>query len=44
MHLYGLGWSPARVAAHLGVNATTVQTRLRERGIVMRDTQGRPRE
>jgi hypothetical protein len=44
VHLYGLGWSLARVGARLGVDATTVQARLRERGIAMRDAQGRPRE
>lgn len=42
-HLYGLGWSLARVGRHLGVDAMTVLNRFRERGIPTRDTQGRPR-
>ncbi|WP_272481912.1 hypothetical protein [Amycolatopsis orientalis] len=32
-HLYNLGWSLARVGEHLGVDHTTVLTKLRERGI-----------
>ena len=43
IHLYNLGWSLARVGAHLGVDHTTVLTKLRERGIPTRDTHGRPR-
>jgi len=33
IHLYNLGWSLARVGEHLGVDHTTVLTKLRERGI-----------
>lgn len=43
IHLYNLGWSLARVSGHLGVDHTTVLTKLRERGIPTRDTHGRPR-
>ncbi|MBB2938728.1 hypothetical protein FHX82_005806 [Amycolatopsis bartoniae] len=43
IHLYSLGWSLARVGAHLGVDHTTVLAKLRERGIPTRDTHGRPR-
>lgn len=43
IHLYNLGWSLARVGGHLGVDHTTVLTKLRERGISTRDTHGRPR-
>lgn len=43
IHLYGQGWSLARVGRHLGVDGMTVLNRLRERGISTRDTQGRPR-
>jgi hypothetical protein len=31
-HLYHLGWSLARIGDHLGVNHTTVLSKLRERG------------
>ena len=43
IHLYHLGWSLARVSQHLGVDHTTVLTKLREHGIPTRDTHGRPR-
>ncbi len=43
IHLYGMGWSLARVGKHLGVDGTTVLNKLRERGIPTRDPQGRPR-
>jgi hypothetical protein len=43
IHLYNLGWSLARVGQHLGVDHTTVLTKLRKRGIPTRDTHGRPR-
>ena len=43
IHLYDLGWSLARVGEHLNVDHTTVLTKLRERGILTRDTHGRPR-
>jgi hypothetical protein len=43
IHLYNLGWSLARVCDHLGVNHTTVLTKLRERGIPTRDSHGRQR-
>ncbi len=42
IHLYGTGWSLARVGQHLGVNGTTVLNKFRERGIPTRDSQGRP--
>ncbi|MFI9844689.1 helix-turn-helix domain-containing protein [Nonomuraea sp. NPDC051941] len=41
IHLYNLGWSLARVGAHLGVNHTTVLNELRERGIPTRDEPAR---
>ncbi|MDR7169691.1 Mn-dependent DtxR family transcriptional regulator [Nocardia kruczakiae] len=43
IHLYNLGWSVARVAQRLGVDPTTVLTKLRQRGVRTRDTHGRPR-
>jgi hypothetical protein len=43
MRLYGQGWSLARVGERLGVDTGTVHARLRERGVRMRDTQGRER-
>lgn len=43
IHLYNLGWSLARVGGHLGVDHTTVLTKLRERGVPTRDSHGRPR-
>lgn len=41
--LYEDGWSLARIAARLGVTATTVHRRLRERGVAMRPTSGAAR-
>ncbi|MFI6774243.1 hypothetical protein [Nocardia sp. NPDC050412] len=43
IHLYGLGWSLARVGQHLRVDPTTVLTKLRQRGSPTRDAHGRPR-
>ncbi|MBP2320516.1 hypothetical protein JOF56_000901 [Kibdelosporangium banguiense] len=43
IHLYKLGWSLARVGAHLNVDHTTVLTKRCERGIPTRDSHGRPR-
>jgi hypothetical protein len=46
VQLYGVcgdGWSLARVGECLGVTARTVQLRLRERGVAMRDSLGRDR-
>ena len=37
------GLALARVGEHLGVDHTTVPTKLRERGIPTRDAHGRPR-
>jgi len=42
-HLYQQGWSLARIGNHMNVTADTVRARLLERGVAMRDTQGRPR-
>ncbi len=44
VQLYGEGWSLARIAARIAVDPTTVLARLRERGVRMRDTQGRERK
>lgn len=41
--LYGRGWSLARIGKKMGVAPTTVHNRLRERGVRIRDTQGRDR-
>ncbi|WP_284742782.1 helix-turn-helix domain containing protein [Amycolatopsis sp. RTGN1] len=41
-HLYQQGWSLARIGNHMDVTADTVRARLLERGVAMRDTQGRP--
>ena len=41
--LYQQGWSLARIGNHMDVTADTVRTRLLERGVTMRDTQGRTR-
>jgi len=43
VRLYEAGWSLARIGTKLGVDAGTVQARLRERGMRMRmrDAQGR---
>ncbi len=40
--LYNSGWSLAHIAEHIGVAHTTIRARLRERGVKMRDTHGRP--
>nr|WP_206785467.1 helix-turn-helix domain containing protein [Amycolatopsis sp. MtRt-6] len=41
--LYQQGWSLARIGDRMDVTADTVRKRLLERGVTMRDTQGRPR-
>lgn len=41
--LYEAGWSLARIGERMGVDPTTVLNRLRERGVRMRDAQGRER-
>ena len=41
--LYEQGWSLARIGNHMDVTADTVRKRLLERGVTMRDTQGRTR-
>lgn len=41
--LYQQGWSLARIGDRMNVTADTVRKRLLERGVTMRDTQGRPR-
>ena len=41
--LYEQGLSLARVGEQIGASARTIQLRLRERGIAMRDTHGRKR-
>ena len=41
--LYGQDWSLARIADKYNVDPGTVHVRLRERGVRMRDTQGRER-
>lgn len=38
--LYEDGWSLARIGQRLGVTATTVHRRLRERGVAMRSAAG----
>lgn len=43
VRLYELGLSLAKVGTIVGAQARTVQLRLRERGVTMRDTHGRPR-
>lgn len=43
VRLYGEGWSLARIGRKLSVDPTTVLTKLRERGVRMRDTHGRER-
>jgi uncharacterized protein (DUF433 family) len=40
---YEQGWSLARIGNHMDVTADTVRKRLLERGVTMRDTQGRAR-
>ncbi len=42
--LYGEGWSLVRIGERMGMDLTTVLTRLRERGVRMRDTQERERQ
>jgi hypothetical protein len=42
IHLYDIGWSLAQIGEHLSVDPTMVLNRLRERGILTRDTHGRP--
>ena len=44
VHLYNDGWPLARIGRKLGVDPTTVRARLRDRGVRMRDTQGRERQ
>ena len=41
--LYQQGWSLARIGDHMDVTADTVRKRLLERGVTMRDPQGRTR-
>jgi len=41
VRLYEEGWSLAWVGERIGVTARTVQLRLREAGVRMRDTHGR---
>lgn len=41
--LYESGRSLQEIAEQLGSTARTVRSRLLERGVVMRDTHGRPR-
>lgn len=43
VRLYGEGWSLMRIGARFKVDSTTVWHRLRERGVRMRDVQGRER-
>jgi DNA-directed RNA polymerase specialized sigma24 family protein len=43
VHLYGQGWSLAKVGKHLGVAAGTVRKVLMDRGVRMRDSHGRGR-
>jgi hypothetical protein len=42
IRLYELGRPLARVGTHLGVDHTTVLTKLRERGVQTHDSHGRP--
>jgi lambda repressor-like predicted transcriptional regulator len=44
VHLYRQGWSLARVGARLHVDAHTVRTALRARGVPTRDTHGRQQQ
>ena len=41
VRLYGESWSLARIGQKFDVDSTTVHRRLRERGVRMRDAQGR---
>jgi hypothetical protein len=43
VRLYDQGWSLARIGEQMDVTADTVRKRLLERGVIMRDPQGRPR-
>jgi hypothetical protein len=43
VRLYEAGWSLARIGERMGVDATTVLNRLRDRGVKTRDAQGRER-
>ncbi|WP_196776867.1 helix-turn-helix domain containing protein [Haloechinothrix halophila] len=43
IRLYNQGWSLARIGERTDVAAETVRQRLCERGVTMRDPQGRPR-
>jgi DNA invertase Pin-like site-specific DNA recombinase len=43
IQLYADRWSLARIGERLGVTATTVHRRLRERGVTMRSTSGAAR-
>jgi hypothetical protein len=43
VRLYDSGQSLAHIAEWFGVTATTVHARLRERGVAIRDSQGRSR-
>jgi len=43
VRLYKAGWSLARTGERMGVDAGTVLNRLRERGVKIRDAQGRER-
>jgi hypothetical protein len=43
VQLYEAGWSLARIGERVGADPTTVLSRLRERGVRTRDTQGRAR-
>jgi DNA-directed RNA polymerase specialized sigma24 family protein len=40
--MYAQGQSLAKIGTQLGVDAGTVHARLREQGVQMRDTHGRP--
>lgn len=44
VQLYGEGWSLARIGERMGVDPTTVLAKLRDRGVRMRDIQGRERQ
>ncbi|MCA1675280.1 MAG: helix-turn-helix domain containing protein [Actinobacteria bacterium] len=44
VRLYEDGCSLARISARIGIDPTTVLARLRDRGVKMRDTQGRERQ
>lgn len=44
VQLYASGLSLARVGDRLGFSARTVQSRLRERGVLFRDTHGQTKQ